>query len=169
MHPKDADRMANSVDPDQTAPSDLSVQKLWIIMVNFFFFFFQSYKRRWYILLVYGLMAMTQCSVWNTFGPITEVSERVFGWNDGDISLLTNWGPISYVVGTFAFSWILDEKGMFLILCQMIFFFFYNYKQVHNASTGITYRTRTNFIQYCRSPIHNTTKHIYRILKEWYF
>ena len=56
-------------------------------------------------------MAMTQCSVWNTFGPITEVSERVFGWNDGDISLLTNWGPISYLVGTFAFSWILDVKG----------------------------------------------------------
>ena len=57
-------------------------------------------------------MAMTQCSVWNTFGPITEVSERVFGWNDGDISLLTNWGPIAYLVGTFAFSWILDEKGI---------------------------------------------------------
>ena len=58
---------------------------------------------------------MTQCSVWNTFGPITEVSERVFGWNDGDISLLTNWGPISYLLGTFAFSWILDEKGKFLL------------------------------------------------------
>ena len=42
--PKDSDRMANSVDPDQTAPSsliwvytvcpDLSVRKLRIIMVN---------------------------------------------------------------------------------------------------------------------------------------
>ena len=74
-------------------------------------FNFQIYKRRWYILLVYGLMAGTQCGVWNTFGPISEVSERVFGWNDGDISLLANWGPISYVVGTFAFSWIMDEKG----------------------------------------------------------
>ena len=56
-------------------------------------------------------MAGTQCGVWNTFGPISEVSERVFGWNDGDIFLLANWGPISYVVGTFAFSWIMDEKG----------------------------------------------------------
>ena len=44
MSPNDADRMANSVDPDQTAPvgliwvctvrSDLSVQKLRIITVN---------------------------------------------------------------------------------------------------------------------------------------
>ena len=45
MHPKDADRIANSVDPDQTAPveqsdlglhclPDLSVQKLRIIMVD---------------------------------------------------------------------------------------------------------------------------------------
>ena len=34
MRPNDADWMANTVDPDQTAPSpDLSVQKLRIIMV----------------------------------------------------------------------------------------------------------------------------------------
>lgn len=70
------------------------------------------YKRRWYILLVYGLMAMTQCAVWNTFSPISAVGERVFGWDTAGLSLLTNWGPISYVVGTFAFSWILDEKGL---------------------------------------------------------
>ena len=35
MCPNDADRMANSVNPDQTAPSlDLSVRKLRIIMVH---------------------------------------------------------------------------------------------------------------------------------------
>ena len=42
MHPKDADGIANSVDPDQTAPliqvctvcPDLSVRKLRIITVN---------------------------------------------------------------------------------------------------------------------------------------
>ncbi|XP_060584064.1 solute carrier family 49 member 4 homolog [Ruditapes philippinarum] len=70
------------------------------------------YKRRWYILFVYGMMAMTQCAVWNTFSPISAVGERVFGWDTAGLSLLTNWGPISYLLGTFAFSWILDVKGL---------------------------------------------------------
>ncbi|KAL4228584.1 Solute carrier 49 member 4 [Mactra antiquata] len=70
------------------------------------------YSRRWYILFVYGMMAMTQCAVWNTFSPISEVGERVFGWDTATLSLLTNWGPISYVIGTFVFSWILDERGL---------------------------------------------------------
>ena len=42
MSPKDADGLANSEDPDQTAPlgtvcPDLSVRKLWIITVNNYF------------------------------------------------------------------------------------------------------------------------------------
>ena len=54
---------------------------------------------------------MTQCSVWNTFSPVSDIGERVFGWDTAQLSLLTNWGPISYLLGTFVFSWILDEKG----------------------------------------------------------
>ncbi|XP_053372758.1 solute carrier family 49 member 4 homolog [Mercenaria mercenaria] len=70
------------------------------------------YKRRWYILFVYGMFAMTQCAVWNTFSPISAVGERVFGWDTAGLSLLTNWGPIAYLLGTFAFSWLLDVKGL---------------------------------------------------------
>ncbi|XP_052254255.1 solute carrier family 49 member 4 homolog isoform X2 [Dreissena polymorpha] len=70
------------------------------------------YKRRWYILTVYGLMSMTQCAVWNTFSPISEVGVHVFGWDTAGLSLLTNWGPIAYVLGTFQFSWLLDKKGL---------------------------------------------------------
>ena len=32
------------------------------------------FKRRWYILLVFSLLAMFQCTVWNTWGPVAEVS-----------------------------------------------------------------------------------------------
>ena len=60
------------------------------------------------------MMAMTQCAVWNTFSPIAEVCGRVYDWNDADLSLLTNWGPISYLIGTFGFSWLLDEKGIII-------------------------------------------------------
>jgi len=40
-----------------------------------------------------------------------QVGRHVFNWDTAGLSLLTNWGPISYVLGTFVFSWILDEKG----------------------------------------------------------
>lgn len=42
---------------------------------------------------------------------LLQVGRRVFGWDTAGLSLLTNWGPIAYLLGTFAFSWILDEKG----------------------------------------------------------
>lgn len=69
------------------------------------------YKRRWYVLIMYGLFTATQGCVWNTFGPISSSSKLVFGWSDGDIFLLGNWGPIGYIIGGVFFSWMLDVKG----------------------------------------------------------
>uniref|UniRef100_K1QKA8 Disrupted in renal carcinoma protein 2-like protein n=1 Tax=Magallana gigas TaxID=29159 RepID=K1QKA8_MAGGI len=70
------------------------------------------YKRRWYILLAYSLLACTQGGYWNTWGPIAASSEDAFGWSDADIALLSNWGPISYVLATFVMSWVVDVKGL---------------------------------------------------------
>ena len=69
------------------------------------------YTRRWYILILFSLMAGTQGAVWNTWGPISSTAEEVFGWGDSTIALLSNWGPISYLVGGIFFSWALDVKG----------------------------------------------------------
>ncbi|XP_048777520.1 solute carrier family 49 member 4-like isoform X2 [Ostrea edulis] len=70
------------------------------------------YKRRWYVLLVYCLVAFTQGGYWNTWGPIAATSEDAFGWSDADIALLSNWGPISYILAAFAMSWVVDVKGL---------------------------------------------------------
>ena len=70
------------------------------------------YDRRWYILIVFSLIAGLQAGVWNTWGPITGSAEDVFGWSDGTIALLENWGPISYIVSFLFFSWLLDVKGI---------------------------------------------------------
>nr|KAG5705643.1 hypothetical protein BaRGS_026582 [Batillaria attramentaria] len=69
------------------------------------------YSRRWYILVVYSLYAFTQACVWNTFGPISSSSKRVFGWGNGMIALLSNLGPISYVLSGVFFSWMLDTNA----------------------------------------------------------
>lgn len=70
------------------------------------------YKRRWYVLIVYSLLAGTQGGVWNTFGPIASTSKDAFGWDDSTIALLSNWGPISYLISGIFFSWLLDVKGL---------------------------------------------------------
>ena len=70
------------------------------------------YKRRWYILTIFSLIAGVQAAAWNTWGPITGSAEDVFGWSDGTIALLENWGPIAYIVSFLFFSWLMDVKGM---------------------------------------------------------
>ncbi|KAL9967772.1 hypothetical protein ACROYT_G026064 [Oculina patagonica] len=70
------------------------------------------YKRRWYILTIFSLIAGVQAAAWNTWGPITGSAEDVFGWSDGTIALLENWGPIAYIVSFLFFSWLMDVKGL---------------------------------------------------------
>ncbi|OWF43791.1 Disrupted in renal carcinoma protein 2-like [Mizuhopecten yessoensis] len=70
------------------------------------------YKRRWYILFVYCLLTLTQAMLWNTWGPIADSSHEAFGWDDGDTALLTDFGPIAFLLVVFLFSWIVDEKGL---------------------------------------------------------
>ena len=76
------------------------------------------YHRRWYILAVFSLIAGVQAAAWNTWGPITGSAEDVFGWTDGTIALLENWGPIAYIVSFLIFSWLLDVKGMLVYFCS---------------------------------------------------
>lgn len=78
------------------------------------------YHRRWYILVVFSLIAGVQAAVWNTWGPITGSAEDVFGWSDGTIALLENWGPIAYIISFLLFSWLMDIKGLFLFLLKFV-------------------------------------------------
>lgn len=69
------------------------------------------YKRRWYVLILFSLLAFTQGSFWITWGPIAASSEYAFGWTDADIALYANWGPIAFIVTALVMSWIVDVKG----------------------------------------------------------
>ncbi|XP_071101827.1 solute carrier family 49 member 4 homolog [Haliotis cracherodii] len=70
------------------------------------------YRRRWVVLALFSLFSCLQAAVWNQWGPIAAVSERVFGWTDGTIALFVNWGPIAYILTAPLWSWILDTKGL---------------------------------------------------------
>ncbi|ESO94232.1 hypothetical protein LOTGIDRAFT_118817, partial [Lottia gigantea] len=72
----------------------------------------QVYKRRWYILTIYSLLAGTQAYVWNFWGPIAATSEHAYGWTDADIAFYANWGPICYIPMVIPFSWLISTKGL---------------------------------------------------------
>ena len=57
------------------------------------------YKRRWYILAVFSMLALFQCCVWNTWGPVVDVVKVVYPtWSDATVSLLANWCSIAFLV-----------------------------------------------------------------------
>ena len=55
------------------------------------------------MLIMFAMVGFTQGSFWNTWGPISASSELVFGWSDATIALMTNWGPITYIISNSTF------------------------------------------------------------------
>lgn len=84
-----------------------------------------TYWYRWYILALFSLVA-SMCNIaWNSWGPIETTSRAVFGWSKGTISLLSDWGAITFVLAVFPSSYILDVFGLrkatlMAILCLVI-------------------------------------------------
>ena len=57
------------------------------------------YTRRWYILATFSLLAMFQCTVWNTWGPVVDVVTLLYpAWSPATVSLLANWSSIAFLV-----------------------------------------------------------------------
>lgn len=82
------------------------------------------YRRRFYILLLFALNGFTQGCVWNTWGPLADSAQCAFGWETSTIALMSNWGPIAYIVSTVFFSWLLDVKGDDTMNFLYIFFLY---------------------------------------------
>lgn len=119
--------------------------------------FSQVYKRRWYVLIMYSMYAFTQSAVWNTWGPISDTSEDAFGWGDGTIAWLNNWGPVSYVLTGLFYPWFLQVKGKWSVLflmtdiryitvpsfCYFILHFFFLLRYRHLDRKWVTSMNRT--------------------------
>jgi len=56
------------------------------------------YRRRWFILALFSFLALYQCCVWNTWGPVVNSVQAVYGWDTVIVSLFANWGSIAFLV-----------------------------------------------------------------------
>ncbi|XP_042864097.1 solute carrier family 49 member 4 homolog [Penaeus japonicus] len=71
------------------------------------------YPKRFWILIVYSLLAWFQCAQWNTWGPISESVDVAFsGWGSQTVAMMGNWGTIMFVVGVVPMCWLLEAKGL---------------------------------------------------------
>ena len=84
------------------------------------------YKRRWYILFVFGLVCFITGGVWNTWGPIAISVEPALGWTNANIAVVSICGCLSSSLSAPAFAWVMDVKGRSEI-----------YFSAHISNTGI--------------------------------
>jgi nitrate/nitrite transporter NarK len=70
--------------------------------------------RRWYVLAVFVMLTTNQCLVWFTFSSAsTPGVPEYYGFGDGTIDLLLNWGPIvGILVQPFATSLLSQPNGL---------------------------------------------------------
>lgn len=70
------------------------------------------YWYRWYICFTFAFLGLLQGIVWNTWSPINQSSEAALGFTASDITLLANWGPISFLICMPIYSWLFERFGL---------------------------------------------------------
>ena len=70
------------------------------------------YKRRWYVLIVYCSVGFANYIAWNTWDPIQKSAKYVFGWNNGIISLLADWGLFTLIIFPPFYAALLKRHGL---------------------------------------------------------
>jgi len=93
------------------------------------------YTRRWYILILFGLLACHQCIVWNTFGPIESGVQFAYNWSNSTTPMFANWGTIMFCLSVVPLSKLIEydirttvllisgliASGTVLRCCRLIF------------------------------------------------
>jgi len=74
------------------------------------------YKRRWYILFVFCLLACHQCIVWNTFGPIETAVQYAYGWTNFEAPMMANWGCIMFLVAVVPLTKLAEQNMRLTVL-----------------------------------------------------
>ena len=51
--------------------------------------------------------------MWNTWGPVSDSVGVAFpGWGSGTVSMMGNWGNITFVVFVAPMCWLMHSKGV---------------------------------------------------------
>ncbi|UJR16965.1 hypothetical protein I4U23_003863 [Adineta vaga] len=81
---------------------------------------YHLYRRRFYIISIFGFLAFNQCLFWLTFSPIARNAEIYYNTTEASIDLLLNWGNI-ICIPTFPIAYLLLNKQHGLRLSMILF------------------------------------------------
>ena len=70
---------------------------------------YKLYRRRFYIIFVFGFLSFNQCLFWLTFSPIARNAEVYYNITESTIDLFLNWGNI-VCLPTFPLAYLLLNK-----------------------------------------------------------
>jgi hypothetical protein len=67
---------------------------------------------RWWVLFWMCMLTCAQGWIWNTWGPLSQVVEPMYGWSEATIATMGNWGPISYMIAVVPTAYLFDTIGL---------------------------------------------------------
>ena len=70
------------------------------------------YRRRWYVLMMFGMINFIENAVYNTWGPLAQSAEVVFGWTDSQIGQFANMANIAYLITVFPACYLMEKIGI---------------------------------------------------------
>jgi len=74
---------------------------------------YRVYKRRWWVLFVFCLLALGQSMVWISFSPITKMTMAYYNCSETQVDLLLSWGTVWYLAAApFAAKWGNTPQGL---------------------------------------------------------
>lgn len=66
---------------------------------------------RWWIVVTYSIVAMTQGAQWAFPGNVQETMQTVYGMDGNTIQLLLNYGPIFWMISCVPYGYYMDRYG----------------------------------------------------------
>ncbi|XP_064644323.1 solute carrier family 49 member 4-like isoform X2 [Lineus longissimus] len=85
---------------------------------------FRVYNTRYYVLFIFCAFGFIYGLLWNTSGPVAKTVKALFDFNNGDIALIANWGPIGFTLSLVIYTLIIQRKGLrWACLCSATIMF----------------------------------------------
>ncbi|XP_001639708.2 solute carrier family 49 member 4 homolog [Nematostella vectensis] len=72
----------------------------------------KTYPQRWYMLIVFTLLNATTNLLWNTWPPIQETCQLVFGWTKTNVLIIGALQAGGSILSVIPSSWFIDTKGL---------------------------------------------------------
>jgi len=80
------------------------------------------YKSRWYIISLVSMATVLNNYLWATYGPISESAKLVYGWSEDTLFLVINVCNITAFLFTLLGSFLVDFRGIVMVLCKSLFY-----------------------------------------------